>query len=1093
MGNVRKSFAFVLHVPILLLLLTVMQAGAQGYAPVIKNFGPKEYGRKLSVANNAVIQDRRGHLYVANTGCVLEYDGISWRSIPVKQGIYISALALDSLSNAVYVGAAGEFGKLSPDKNGELQYVSFLPLITDATADPGLILRCYAIDGQIYFQGEYFLAVYSNNALQLFPTEDSYHLSFQVGKSFLVRERSKGLLTISNGKKELLSDDTLVLNNGIFSILPWTGNQLFFAIRERGLFLFDPDTKQFSPLKMEGYLKDISFNDACLLNHPQYRVAISSSGHGILLLDHSGTFARKIHRASGLNTEEIRDIFTDRSGNLWGVSPSGVHFMRINNPFEWYGSRQGIEGEVESVNKLKDDILVGTSSGLFINDENPRSLFRNTELVKGHVYEVHSHFDTRTGKELISICSNTGLYIMNGNEIKKISHDIFNTAAYDPDKQILLAVGRSGIYAFAGPDWRLSHNESFSITRGLKIERDQLLSNSTVSVFFVGLVEQGVIKILLSRDGTFTAVNYDRTDGLSSGMVRPFTYRNEVLFATDNGLQYFISEDEIRAGLPDSLKGNPDYERGMFDMYTLAGKTWTQPISGIAAKQNNGLWMVVDNQIWSVNDKGEIDSTTFLDTDPGMINSIYSPDGIHLFISGSNGLLRYTDQQNITKTTPLVSIRQFESANGSFRFSGSFGDSTKIALQQLLIPELPYSDNSIGISFSSPTFDNTLPVLYSWKLVGYEEEWTEWTVTTLSTYTNLHEGRYTFLVRAKTPSGAESEIASFEFTILPPWYRTLWAYFLYAALFVLLIFISIRIASYRLKQKNVQLEKIVSERTAEIAQKNTVLEHQNVQILHQKQEITDSITYAKRIQEAILPIRMEIRKYFPDSFVLFKPKDIVSGDFYWFHHNDNISMVVCADCTGHGVPGAFMSMICTDKLNHAVHEKNILQPGEMLSEVNRGIKRSLKQAGESHAQTKDGMDAAICAFHHASNTLTYSGANRPLWLIRNGTIEEYKPTKCAVGGFTSEDQIFEQISISIQAGDCVIMSSDGYADQFGGEKGKKMMVKTFKEKLLEIATHPMSQQEQELDTYFENWKNNLTINGQVYEQIDDVCVIGIRF
>ncbi|MBX7095961.1 MAG: SpoIIE family protein phosphatase, partial [Flavobacteriales bacterium] len=245
-------------------------------------------------------------------------------------------------------------------------------------------------------------------------------------------------------------------------------------------------------------------------------------------------------------------------------------------------------------------------------------------------------------------------------------------------------------------------------------------------------------------------------------------------------------------------------------------------------------------------------------------------------------------------------------------------------------------------------------------------------------------------------------------------------------------------------------------------------------------------------QEAILPIRAEILLHLPDSFVLFKPKDIVSGDFFWFHHSGEASIIVCADCTGHGVPGAFMSMICTDKLNHTVHEKEIFQPGSMLSEVNKGIKKSLKQENDDSVKTKDGMDAAICKIDPKRSSIIYSGANRPLWRVRNGELEEFKPTKCAVGGFTPEEQLFDEVEIPFEKGDCFYMSSDGFADQFGGEKGKKMMVKNFKEKILTIWKLPMDQQMKELDLHFETWKQYYDEYGEQYEQVDDVCVIGFR-
>jgi serine phosphatase RsbU (regulator of sigma subunit) len=382
---------------------------------------------------------------------------------------------------------------------------------------------------------------------------------------------------------------------------------------------------------------------------------------------------------------------------------------------------------------------------------------------------------------------------------------------------------------------------------------------------------------------------------------------------------------------------------------------------------------------------------------------------------------------------------------------------------------------------------------YAYKLDGLGEGWSNWSREHNITFNNLSEGNYVLHIKARNIYGAESDEAVYHFTIFPPWYRTWWAYVLYFILAVIIIFITIRIAVYRLKQNNIRLEKTVQERTVEIANKNNELQEQNHQISHQKQEITDSINYARRIQEAILPVKKEIKRVFPDSFVLFKPKDIVSGDFYWFANQDQLSIFICADCTGHGVPGAFMSMICTDRLNHTVLEKKIKTPSAMLMEVNQGIKRSLKQEDESDLKTKDGMDAAVCSFNHQTNELIYAGANRPLWLLRKGELLEYKPTKMAVGGFTPEEQVFDETIIKIEKGDIVYLSTDGYADQFGGPKGKKLMVKSFKELMIKNSSLSFDEQHDKLDRFIEDWRHTKTEDSDFIEQVDDMCVMGIRF
>lgn len=269
---------------------------------------------------------------------------------------------------------------------------------------------------------------------------------------------------------------------------------------------------------------------------------------------------------------------------------------------------------------------------------------------------------------------------------------------------------------------------------------------------------------------------------------------------------------------------------------------------------------------------------------------------------------------------------------------------------------------------------------------------------------------------------------------------------------------------------NKSLEKKIKCRTAELSVKNN--------------ELTDSIHYAKRIQKAKLPNKNDIYKALPKSFVLFKPKDIVSGDFYFFHENKNSIILACADCTGHGVPGALMSMICSEQLGNLVAKKNSVS--EMLKLLNIGIKNSLKQS-DSDPYSHDGMDIAICSIDSKKNIIRYAGANRPLWIIRKGEmkIDEIKGTRVGLGGITSKDQIFDEHEIKLKKGDTFYMFSDGYTDQFGGKKGKKLKIKKFREILFRIQNKSMKEQKIFLEKYINEW-------GDKNEQVDDISIIGVR-
>ena len=265
---------------------------------------------------------------------------------------------------------------------------------------------------------------------------------------------------------------------------------------------------------------------------------------------------------------------------------------------------------------------------------------------------------------------------------------------------------------------------------------------------------------------------------------------------------------------------------------------------------------------------------------------------------------------------------------------------------------------------------------------------------------------------------------------------------------------------------------------------NIQLQHQNQVIAEKKLEIDNSIQYAKGIQQAILPVMEELTEEFGESFIYYKPKDVVSGDFYWFGKAGTDFYCIAADCTGHGVPGALMSIIGIDKLVQALYEKQITSPGKILSFLNLQVKQVLKQHSDTSKQ-KDGMDLAVLKFNEARQEVSYSAANRPLYLIRNNELIEYHPDKVAIGGYTADDQEFKTITIPLLKNDSLYIFTDGYADQFGGSEGKKFMSKNLKKLLVSVSALPAKEQYARIEHEFLTWKST-------YEQVDDVLLIGIK-
>jgi serine phosphatase RsbU (regulator of sigma subunit) len=265
----------------------------------------------------------------------------------------------------------------------------------------------------------------------------------------------------------------------------------------------------------------------------------------------------------------------------------------------------------------------------------------------------------------------------------------------------------------------------------------------------------------------------------------------------------------------------------------------------------------------------------------------------------------------------------------------------------------------------------------------------------------------------------------------------------------------------------------------------TIIEQQKGLVEEKNKQITDSINYARRIQTALLPSEEDVRKILPESFVLFKPKDIVSGDFYWISQlRENTIVLAVADCTGHGVPGGFMSMLGTSFLNEIVNEKGILDPGRILDLLKDRVITALKQQG-SASESKDGMDIAVIRYNTRENTMVYSGANNGIYLVRNAKLLEFSASKMPVGYHYGNEEQFRETHIDLEKNDMVYLYTDGYADQFGGPDGKKFKYARMEALLMEIGAATPSTQKLKMEQEFENWKKDL-------DQVDDICITAFR-
>jgi serine phosphatase RsbU (regulator of sigma subunit) len=379
-------------------------------------------------------------------------------------------------------------------------------------------------------------------------------------------------------------------------------------------------------------------------------------------------------------------------------------------------------------------------------------------------------------------------------------------------------------------------------------------------------------------------------------------------------------------------------------------------------------------------------------------------------------------------------------------------------------------ENEIHFKIVTPVYLKENITQYQYFINKNMKDWSEWSPETNYSRLIPESGDYTLQIRAKDLWGDIGEPVSIRFTIKAPFTKTSLFYILVVFAALIMIFVFFRFREKQLHEKNRILEKKVKERTAEIEA--------------QKGEITSSIQYASRIQHAMLPMNDLFKESFSDFFIIFKPRSIVSGDFYWIAEDEKNIFLTVADCTGHGVPGAFMSALGISILNEIVIHNKDLQANIVLNLLRERIKNSLHQTGKE-GEAADGMDISLCIIRKNRKLVQFSGAFNPLFIVTGGQLIEYKGDRMPIGIHYGEEASFSNFEINIRKGDVIYMLSDGLTDQFGGPESEKFKKSNLRKLLSDIHGNPMSDQKKKIEFEFEKWKGKS-------EQIDDITFIGIR-
>jgi serine phosphatase RsbU (regulator of sigma subunit)/ligand-binding sensor domain-containing protein len=868
-------------------------------------------------------------------------------------------------------------------------------------------------------------------------------------------------------------------------MLSYSPQSILIATREKGLFIMNnKDSVSITPLNSganERLIEDQVYGGVALGDN---KYAYATLLNGVLIIDSKGYIIQRLNKKNGLQDDVVKCIGLDNQQDLWIALGKGISHAEISSPLSALTEAQGINGTIENIIKHKSNIYLATSSGLFISLDNHflpiKGLPSTWSLLQ---------FITKTDTLLLA-STESGVFKINGTTPTLIQEGFAYTlyqSKKNPERTYIGMYDGLSSIRFDNRKW-IDEGYINGIDKDIRNIVEDPKGN-----LWLGTAVDGLIKLNFNNNSNDTLITswkekysiqyLDTTNGLPTMDNNiPYGYNHNIIFGTNEGIYEF---DEKKAKffqssfLKKELSHTQVYRFASKDsssIYMFTVRPDKTKETGIAYLQTEKFYK------WY--------TSTFRIIKEREIYAIFPDEKNITWLGGPDGLLRYDARVRKNFSIPFYAhIRNIKSLNDTL-FGGNFyvnqnGINTPITNQlNYLKPILNYINNSLTFEFSATSYSDEQNNKFSYYLEGHEKVWSDWSTKKDKEYSDLDEGDYIFHVKAKSIYGAESIESIYAFTILPPWYRTIWAYIGYVIVIIGFIYLIVRLSVRRLVKAKNLLEATVKERTAEVVEQKHLIEEKH-------KEITDSINYAERIQRSFLATKELLDENLKDYFVFFKPKDVVSGDFYWAASistaNDKKFILATADSTGHGVPGAIMSLLNITSLERATEQHHT--PDEILNHTRKTIIERLKKDGSAEGG-KDGMDCSLCVYDFSAKKLFVASANNPVWIVRtNSNLEkevvEIKPDKMPVGKHDRQYVPFTQHEIDLQSGDVVYTLTDGYPDQFGGEKGKKFMSKNLRELLASNSHLPMMQQKEILNQTFHNWVGAL-------EQIDDVTILGVR-
>lgn len=1087
---------------LILLIISSLSVSAQlnrlGH-PIIRNYTPEEYG--ATEQNWSAIQDNRGVLYVGNgENGVLEYDGKTWRKIPIPNNSEVRSLAKDD-EGTIYVGAIGEFGYLKPNENGEMQFVS-LNTFKDSIKISS-IYKTYFFNNKIYFYSSKYIITYDKTKtktkiITIDKKSEFYNFfSFVVNNRFYVGSFKRGLTELKNDSIVTPPNGAFFENKNIYFMLPLDQSNVLVGTDDY-FYYYNQVTGEVKPYQDIQHLTSKLLNESIAyyaLIQPNGNLGFAfpqSTSYNYLEVDSKGSPFEAINPSVGLKDGAITFLYNSsdvkQEQPLWLTHFNGVSRAETQSAIRRFGEESGINGIINDIKRFNGVLYLATLDGLYKQVlENGLYKFVQEPLVTSNTWSLDFFINPENKKKSLMVSSLSGLYEINENgNIKSISEPFknkINIVGYkvyqsqvDPSTiYIGLQAGLAKMQLKSGK-WSCDWLKKTVLRTNIRNIGEDSLGN-----LWLGTYVDGLIKYIPKTDSvTFYGLK-DNLPALNN--ILTINLNKDLIFSTSKGFYKFnYNENKFT---PTSF---PDENR-LFD-YGINKFAPTKNGYILGCFKNDHNWYQLLEKDSS--GKYQLNDIPFKRLPDKNNDGLFVDEDGTIWISKAKDLYSFNPNTKRNYSLPYNAlIRRVTSKDDSVLFMGSYfkRDIYKnniVSLHQNpdQILKLPYRLNRLVFEYSATFFEKEEDTEFSYLLVGSDDTWSLWSKKTEATYTNLREGNYTFKVKARNIYGTESSVAEYKFTIAPPWYRTILAWILYSILFIVLIWILVRWNTRRLIAEKEELEKIVKERTAEVVAQKDEIEVQKEKISLQNEEIKSSIHYASRIQGAILTPNEQIDQIFDDYFILFLPRDIVSGDFYWVSKVGNKKICVVADCTGHGVPGGFMSMLGMSFINQIVNKGAWSHAGDILNQLRASIIHALHQTGEVGG-SKDGMDIAIYVIDETTNTLEFSGANNPLIHIRGDVLEHIKGDKMPIGIHMRANEPFATTTIQLEPGDCIYTFSDGYADQFGGPDQRKFMIKNLKDLLLEIHNQPMAAQRDRLHKNLLDWHGDSP-------RIDDVVLMGVR-